>query len=398
MTIDVESVDKALTTTRSVRLRLDLERPVDNEVIYDCIDVAEQAPSGGNQSSRRWIVVRDPEVKTKLAELYMATGGNFMIAGRDKLAGTGHPQERVMKSAAYLAEHLAEVPAIVIPTIIGVHDGSGRPGLFDSVIQSVWSFCVALRVRGLGSAWTSAILAKQEELAEVLGVPEGNTQIAMIPVAWYTGDDFKKAPRRPAREVAFIDHYGHTWATGPSDPPCLADGPGTFVEVDIKAKPEAVWDVVTDIGFGANFSEEFVGARWADGHDGPALGAQFIGSNVHDAIGEWEVPCYVDRYVEGREFGWVTSDPDNPGAQWSFEVDAIAGATRLRHSVIIGPGPSGISAVIDRMDDKMEPRILMRRVAEHRVNMQKVVDGMKAALDRPPDPDHKNPIFDSDKS
>ena len=144
MDIDVDSVDEALTTTRAVRLRLDLERPVDDDIIFACIDVAEQAPSGGNQGSRRWVIVRDPAVKTKIAELYMATGGEFMIGARDRIAGTGHPREKVMQSAAYLAEHLAEVPAIVIPTIIGVHDGSGRPGLFDSVIQSVWSVCVAL--------------------------------------------------------------------------------------------------------------------------------------------------------------------------------------------------------------------------------------------------------------
>ena len=238
--IDVAGVDAALTTTRSVRLRLDLERHVDNDLIMECIDVAEQAPSGGNQGSRRWIVVRDPAVKEKIAELYMATGGNFMIGARDRLAGTGHHQEKVMESAAYLAEHLAEVPAIVIPTVIGVHDGSGRPGLFDSVIQSVWSLCVALRARGLGTAWTTAVLGKRDELAELLGIPEGVTQIAMIPVAYTKGTDFKRAPRLPAREVTFIDHYAHTWASGPSDPPNLADGPGAVVEVDIKAKVDEV--------------------------------------------------------------------------------------------------------------------------------------------------------------
>ncbi len=152
MDIDIASVDEALTTTRAVRLRLDLEREVDNDIIYDCIDIAEQAPSGGNQGSRRWIVVRDPAMKAQdRRALHGARGGEFMIGARDKIAGTGHPQEKVMQSAAHLAEHLAEVPAIVIPTIIGVHDGSGRPGLFDSVIQSVWSFCVALRARGLGT-------------------------------------------------------------------------------------------------------------------------------------------------------------------------------------------------------------------------------------------------------
>ena len=283
-------------------------------------------------------------------------------------------------SAAHLAEHLAQVPAIVVPTIIGLHDGSGRPGLFDSVIQSVWSFCVALRARGLGTAWTTAILGKRDELAELLGVPEGNTQIAMVPVAWTKGTDFKRAPRYPAREISFIDRYGSTWESGPSDPPCLADGPGTVVEVDIKAPVSAVWEVVTDISFSAEFSEEFTGARWADGVDGPALGAQFIGSNTHPAVGEWEVPCYVDRYEEEHEFGWATSDPEHPGARWRFELSSIAGATRLRYSVTLGPGPSGITAAIEAMPDK-EPRILARRIGEHRANMQRVVDGIAATLD-----------------
>ena len=391
MTIDVPSVDHALMTTRAVRLRLDMEREVDNQIIYDCIDIAEQAPTGGNQGSRRWVVVRDPEIKQQMAELYMATGGQFMIGARDKIKGTGHPQERVMKSAAYLAEHLAEVPAIVVPTIMGVHDGSGRPGLFDSVVQSVWSFCVALRARGLGTAWTTAILGKRDELREVLGVPDTSTQIAMIPVAWFTGDDFKPAPRYPAREITFIDQYAHTWESGPSDPPCLADGPGTVAEADIKAPIDKVWELVTDINFGAQFSEEFVGARWADGHDGPALGAQFIGSNKHDAIGEWDVPCFIDRYEELAEFGWRTSEVDNPGARWCFHLERIAGATRLRYSVSLGPGPSGISKAIEAMPDK-EPRILRRRMKEHGANMQAVVDGIKAAVHD--DPDRPNPIFD----
>ena len=383
MTIDVDSVDKALTTTRAVRLRLDLERPVDNQIIYDCIDIAEQAPSGGNQGSRRWVVIRDRDVKEKMAELYMETGGHFMIDARDKIAGTGHPQESVMRSAAYLAEHLVEVPAIVVPTIVGRHDGSGRPGLFDSVIQSVWSFCVALRARGLGTAWTTAILSKDEELAELLGVPAINTQIAMIPVAWYKGSDFQMAPRFPAREITFIDRYAHTWESGPSEPPNLGDGPGTVVEVDIKAPSSEVWKLATDINFGAPFSEEFVGARWADGFEGPALGAQFIGSNTHKAIGEWDVPCFVNRYEDGVEFGWVTSDPDNPGARWCFEMASIAGAIRVRYSVIIGPGPSGISVAIEAMPDK-EPKILARRIDEHRTNMQRVLDGMKTALHNEP--------------
>jgi nitroreductase len=378
MTIDVASVDEALTTTRAVRLRLDLERPVDDEIIYDCIDVAEQAPSGGNQGSRRWIIVRDRAVKERLAELYMVSAGTFMLDARDRLAGSGHPQEKVMRSAAHLAEHLAEVPVIVIPTILGVHDGSGRPGLFDSVIQAVWSFSVALRARGLGSAWTTAILAHRDDVAELLGIPDGVTQIAMLPVAWTKGTDFGRAPRYPAREISYVDRYGTTWERGPGDPPSLADGPGTVVEIDVDAPASAVWRYVSDIGFGADHSEEFLGARWADGVDEPALGARFVGRNRHPAVGEWEVPCFVDRYAPEREFGWVTSDPQNPGARWRFELSSIAGATPLRYTLLIGPGPSGISAAIDAMPDK-EPRILAKRIREHRANMQLVVEAIAAA-------------------
>ncbi|MFN0027375.1 MAG: nitroreductase family protein [Acidimicrobiales bacterium] len=379
-TIDVASVDQALTTTRAVRRRLDLDRPVDQQIILDCIDIAEQAPSGGNQGSRRWIVVRDQNLKVQLAELYMASAGQWMIQAHDNLAGSGHPQEKVMASAAHLARHLAEVPAIVIPTIIGVHDGSGRPGLFDSVIQSVWSFCVALRARGLGTAWTTAILTRQADIATLLDIPDGMTQIAMIPVAWTKGTDFKRAPRYPAREITYVDGFARTWERGPSDPPRHADGPGTVVEVDIKAPPAVVWPYVSDINFGAASSTEFVGARWAEGYDAAALGAQFVGSNTHKAIGQWDVPCFVDRYEERSEFGWVTSDPENPGAQWRFELASIAGATRLRYRVVLGPGPSGITAAIEQLPDK-EPRILARRIEEHRANMQRVIDAIKAAAE-----------------
>ena len=101
---------------------------------------------------------------------------------------------------------------------------------------------------------------------------------------------------------------------------------------------------------------------------------------MHPAIGEWDVPCFVHRYEERAEFGWVTSDPDNPGAQWRFVLSSIAGATRLRYSLLIGPGPSGISAAIAAMPDK-EPRILYRRIEEHRTNMRRVVEAIKAAAE-----------------
>ena len=267
----IAAVDEVLTTTRAVRRRLDLDREVDDKVILECIDIAEQAPTGGNQTSRRWIVVRSADIKQRLAELYREVVGDRMIEASRRLAGTGDPRERAMASSAHLAEHLGDVPAIVIPVILGRHDGSGRPGLFDSVIQSGWSFCLALRARGLGTAWTSAGLAKAPEIKELLGIPEDVTEIAMFPVAWTKGTDFKRAKRLPAREIAFFDGYARTFERGPSDPVRIADGPGTVVETNIRADPAEVWGCVTDINLPADFSEEFIGAQWQHGCDGPGV-------------------------------------------------------------------------------------------------------------------------------
>ena len=254
-----------------------------------------------------------------------------------------------MASAAHLAEHLAEVPVIVIPTIIGVHDGSGRPGLFDSVIQSAWSFCVALRARGLGTAWTTAILTRDATLAETARHPRRDDADRDDPGGLDQGHRLPPAPRYPARAITYFDGFARTWEPGPSDPPRPADGPGTVVEVDIKAPPAAVWPFVTDIDVRrGQFSEEFVGARWADGVDGPAVGAQFVGTNTHPAIGQWEVPCFVDALRAAPRLRLGHLRPGQPRRRWRFELASIAGATRLRFSVVLGPGPSGITAAIER--------------------------------------------------
>ena len=158
------------------------------------------------------------------------------------------------------------------------------------MIQSTWSFCVALRARGLGSAWTTAILSRRDDLAELLGIPEGMTQIAMLPVAWMKGTDVRLAPRRPAREVTYFDRFATTWATGPNADHTIDDGPGVVVERDIKASPASVWQFVSDINFGAEYSSEFVGAHWDDPDAEIIVGSSFTGSNQHEAIGTWDVP------------------------------------------------------------------------------------------------------------
>ena len=380
MDIDAAHVDETLATTRAVRKRLDFERPVDNQLLLDCIDLAEQAPTGGNLGSRRWIIVRDQAVKDQLGELYRDTALSFMTQAAERLRGTGHPQEKVMASAEFLAQHLSEVPAIVIPTIIGRHDGSGRPGLFDSVIQAAWSFCLALRARGLGTTWVTAVFQDEARVKAILDIPDNMTEIVMLPVAWTKGTDFHRAPRHPARAITFFDRFGVSSERGPSETVRFDDGPGVTIEIDIDASTRTIWALITDIEVATRFSEESLGATWQD--DKRGLGAVFTGRNQHPAIGEWTLPCHVDAYEEQRSFGWCTSDPDNPGARWRFDLEQIPSGARLRFHYTMGPGRSGTSAAIKANPDR-EARVINRRIGEVKANMQRTLTGIKQLAETP---------------
>ncbi len=374
MAFPVGETDRLLSTTRSVRRRLDLEREVPEELLLDCIDLAEQAPTGGNQTSRRWLIIRDPDTKAALADLYREAGGDWIVENAERIAGTGHRNERTLDSGAHLARNLQHVPAIVLVSIYGEHDSSGRPGLFDSVIQAAWSFCLALRSRGLGSAWTTLHLGAADRVADLLDLPEGVTQIVLLPVAWTIGDDFRPAPRRPAREITWFDRWGHTTQRPTEGPVVHADGPGVTVEVDVKAPPTDVWPYISDIQLPARFSDEFQGAEWLS--DTPEVGATFLGRNQNENLGDWEVTCHVAGYEENRVFAWNAGDAEDPSAQWRFELISLAGSTRLRFSMVLGPGPSGLTAVIDAMPDK-EAKIIANRQKHQAANMRRTIEGIR---------------------
>ncbi|MGQ4806683.1 hypothetical protein NKDENANG_00014 [Candidatus Entotheonellaceae bacterium PAL068K] len=374
MPFDLEQTDALLSTTRAVRRRLDLNRDVPDDVLLRCIDLAEQAPSGGNITSRRWLIIRDSDTKARLAELYRAAGGQGLIETAERLRGSGHPRERVTTSAAHLAQHLDRVPVLVIVTVWGTHDGSGRPGLFDSVLQSAWSFCLALRARGLGSAWTTLHLSRAREVAELLGIPDGVSQVVLLPVAWTIGTDFKPAARRPASAITWFDRWGHTNERPFNGQSLLAAGPGVTVEIDIAAPPARVWELVSDINIPARFSTEFQGAEWID-DTGPRLGAAFVGRNKREDR-EWQTTSYVVACDPSRVFAWNVSDPDRPGAQWRFELEPLAPGTRLRQHMTIGPGISGTSRAMLQQPDQA-PQILARRREQLRRNMELTTQGIK---------------------
>jgi nitroreductase len=202
------SVDEALSTTRAVRRRLDVSRPVPRAVLEECLELALQAPNGANRNEWRWIIADDPGLIAKLAQEYRAAMGVLWDGQRagDPSVTAGVPHEdKLMESAFSLAEKLDRVPAILIPLMPGRPDGKSVPEqapMWGSIVQAVWSFFLALRERGLGSVWTTVASRREREIAELLGVPFADyTQVGLFPIAYTIGADFKRAWRKPVSEV-----------------------------------------------------------------------------------------------------------------------------------------------------------------------------------------------------
>ena len=212
MGFDVAKADELLSTTRAVRKRLDLTREVPREVINECLELAVQAPTGGNSQGWRWLVVDDPGVRAKLAALYQEGARDYLASSAAQAEKEGNKQnQRVFSSAQYLADHLAEVPVHLIPCI------EGRPpentpaamysGVYGSIYPAIWSFQLALRARGLGSALTTLHLRFEKEAAEVLELPDHVMQVALLPVAYTLGTEFKRAQRPPVAEITHWNRW-----------------------------------------------------------------------------------------------------------------------------------------------------------------------------------------------
>ena len=217
MTLPSLTPDDVLATTRSVRRRLDLTRPVERHLIEECVQLAQQAPSGSNRQGWHFVVVTDPAKRLGLAELYRrAWAGYVRSPGAVQNAVYADParqatQRRVGDSAQYLADHMHEVPALVVPCIEcqrSTLTAGNQAGLFGSIIPATWSFCLAARARGLGTCWTTMHLQFEQEAAAVLGIPYDDVlQAALIPLAHTVGLDFKPAAREPVERMLHWDAW-----------------------------------------------------------------------------------------------------------------------------------------------------------------------------------------------
>jgi nitroreductase len=209
--------DELLSTTRSVRKRLDFTREVEPELIRECIDLAAQAPTGGNNQGWHFVVVTDPDKRRQLADWY-AQGFAMMYGNPDAVVGN-LPQDdtayvettrRVISSAQYLADHMAEVPVHVIPVIEGRTDNAPvamQAAIWGSLLPAAWSFMLAARSRGLGTCFTTLHLIFEQQAAELLGLPAHVMQGALIPVAHTLGTDFKPGPRRDLDRIIHHDSW-----------------------------------------------------------------------------------------------------------------------------------------------------------------------------------------------
>jgi nitroreductase len=207
--------DELLTTTRTVRKRLDLARPVPMSLIRECLEVALQAPSGSNRQGWQWVVVTDADRRRGIGEVYRrAVRAYLESSGSAAKLFADDPerapvQRRVGDSVAWLGEHMGDVPVLVIPCIRAgpVLPAGNQAGLWGSLLPGAWSYMLAARARGLGTAWTTLHLEYEAEVAELLELPTGVHQGALIPTAFYTGDSFRPAPRADLDSVLHIDRW-----------------------------------------------------------------------------------------------------------------------------------------------------------------------------------------------
>ena len=200
--------DELLSTTRAVRKRLDLTRPVEREVLEECLNLAQQAPTASYSQNWHFVVVTDAGKRAALGELWRQVAYPYLRRG-------GGPREgqmlRIGEAVVHLAEHIQEVPVHVIPCVQGRYEGKPNPltaSMFGSIIPAAWSFMLAARSRGLGTVWTTVHLMQEERAAEILGIPYGDvTQVALIPVAYTLGTEFKPGRRKPLDTMVHWDGW-----------------------------------------------------------------------------------------------------------------------------------------------------------------------------------------------
>ena len=211
--------DQLLSTTRAVRKRLDFSRPVSDQLVRECVELAMQSPSGSNNMTMQFVVVRDEAKRKAIGEIYrqcysiyQSMDGVYIRTIDKGEVDANQQQQRSADSADYLGDHMGDAPVLVIGCTQGAR-ADGMPGMMVSsimgnVLPAMWSFMLAARARGLGTAWTTVHLMMEQQMADVLGIPfETVQQVCLTPLAFTQGTDFKPAKRPPADSIIHWDAW-----------------------------------------------------------------------------------------------------------------------------------------------------------------------------------------------
>ena len=210
------TADEVLTTTRSVRKRLDFDRPVEREIVERCLEIAMQAPTGSNRQGWHWVVIEDPATKQAIADVYRSNFAEYRAFPNAEYKpgdSRGERQDKVRDSAGYLADNFHRAPLMLIPCLWGRLDNASvvqGAGAWGSLLPAVWSFMLALRERAMGSAWTTIHLMNdgERQVADLVGIPYDRvTQGGLFPIAYTIGTDFQLAKREPLSKVLHWDQW-----------------------------------------------------------------------------------------------------------------------------------------------------------------------------------------------
>ena len=208
--------DELLTTTRSVRLRLDFDRPVERSIIEDCLLVAQQAPTGGNRQAWSFVIVTDPDQRRALGQIYKRGWDAYLAELAEQAAtASARPADdstvRVYRSAQYLAEHMGQAPVLIVPCVMGRLEHlttEQQAGAWGSILPAAWSLMLAARARGLGTCFTTVHLGFERDAADLLAIPYDDvTQAGLIPLAYTKGTHFGPAPRNPLDTIVHWDRW-----------------------------------------------------------------------------------------------------------------------------------------------------------------------------------------------
>lgn len=210
MTDPVAFFDEILATTRSVRRRIDFARAVDAALIYDCIDLAVQAPTGVGDETWRFVVLTEQSRKEAMAALYRRSFDSYLELRRVELHAQGKEIETLPPNYRYLADHMQDFPAIIVVCREGrpPQDTAGQVAFYGSVIPAAWSLMMALRARRLGSTWTTLHARYERECADIIGMPDDATAAVVLPVGHMKDATLRRAQRSPARAVTYWNHWG----------------------------------------------------------------------------------------------------------------------------------------------------------------------------------------------